>query len=469
MDSQHPDPVTEAYTVKWANNCVNAAGLGQQWLDELFGLLTTPLRKYAIDSGFAEMPTTMMIVKAELGDAVTEMLSGHADYDRLTKEYAQAATAMRATTGAVQAFWVALGSPTPQRLQRWPGGVKFWEIMRGTAQLQGWVDELGVLIEAVWGGEPIDPPVDPGEPSGVIWNTQIPEGLPAGAQEATHRMNWGEGTWYPGKTEPELLPTSDPKLTGVWYGFQGQTSWGESGTLWYANAYNIYGVLDGLEIWGIGDFAKGREGHGLYFRCVPNLDTTIRNYKCYKNGGQAIQREWRMHETDIPQSEWGEGGGTFLVEDCDFQETGLIDEGTGGSAVRASWALSLYNTMQHTIVRRVQHINYYSPAPHEGSLFVGFGQNAWRTPSLLVEDSLFYTLSPDRADIFLQGVDAGTVRTTALPGLNPRIDVVNNCGAITIQEMPQDVMVNTKPGSNPHGAPIAQQLLPAGQSMTLTF
>jgi hypothetical protein len=455
----------------WATNCAQAAEVGQQWYDEFIGLLTTPLRKLVMDLGFGEMPNAMMIVKYELGDTIPKMIGAtEPDYDEIKKEYDQAHAAMGVVVRSTTAFFESIGSPTPERLMRLPGGAKFLEILQGTQQLQIWVNDLGRMIEVVFNnGEPPPPPPPPGEPDPAIWNTAIPDDLPHHANEGTHGMTWGQDSWYPGKTEPFFLPPGQPQLNGIWHRFMGTTSWGESGTLWHINAYNVYGEIDGLELWGIGDFDKGREGHGLYLRCVPHLDTTIRNYKCYKNGGQAIQREWRTTETDIPRSVWENAGGTFLVEDCDFQENGLIDEGTGGSAVRASWAMALYSTMQTTIVRRVTHINYFSPAPHEGSLFVGFGQAAWRTPLLLVEDCDFYTLSGDRADIMLQGVDDATIQRTYIRGPNPVIDVVDNCKNVLITDMPQDVTVRIKQASNPHGYSTNVQQVAAGATLALDF
>jgi len=62
-----------------------------------------------------------------------------------------------------------------------------------------------------------------------------------------------------------------------------------------------FGEINGLIVWGIGDFSKGREGHGLYLRTCPNKDFTLRNYRAFKIGGQAFQREWRTSETEIPK------------------------------------------------------------------------------------------------------------------------------------------------------------------------
>lgn len=313
--------------------------------------------------------------------------------------------------------------------------------------------------------EPPEPPVTPGVPPRTIWDTKVPQGLPAGWREGKVQKTI---TWGFGANKPTETPNV-PELNGVWTRFLGTATWGESGTLWHAQGYNSFGTIDGLELWGIGDFVKGREGHGLYIRCVPTLDTTIRNYRCYKNGGQAIQREWRRNETAIPESEWIAGGGTFLLEDSDAQETGLIDEVAGGSSVRASWAYSLYNTGQKTIVRRNKHVNFYSPAPHEGSLFVGFGKEKWRTPQLLVEDEEYFTVSSDRSDIFLQGVDDAVIQRTAIRGPGPNIDIVNNCKRVSVGNMPMDVTVREKAASGPHNAPVRTWLLKAGTTQEFNF
>ena len=306
-------------------------------------------------------------------------------------------------------------------------------------------------------------------PSSKQWLKRVPEDLPAHAREDSHGHNWGGETWFPGKKKPyRLVPGDHPELEGVWYGFQGKTSWGETGTLWHANAYNIAGKIDGLTVWRIGDFVKGREGHGLYLRCVPSLDTTIRNYRAFKIGGQAVQREWRTSETEIPKADWIEGGGQFLLENCVAKETGLIDTGTGGNAVRASWAFSLYNTMQHTTVRNVRHYNYHSPAPHEGSLFLGYGYNSWRTPSLLVESFRSFVNDRDRPEVFLEGVDDALFqgRGVILYGPDPWIDVTEDCGKVTIDRIATDVTVRMKRSSNPHGAPKYTERVRAGETKT---
>ncbi|MCP4495096.1 MAG: hypothetical protein GY820_48515 [Gammaproteobacteria bacterium] len=304
-------------------------------------------------------------------------------------------------------------------------------------------------------------------PSPEQWHTRIPQDLSSNAREDGHGHNWGSETWFPGKTMPfRLVPGEHEELQGEWYGFQGETSWGERGTLWHGNAYNIFGEVRDLTVWGIGDWWKGREGHGLYFRCVPSLDFKVKNYRAFKLGGQAFQREWRRGETEIPKSKWGEGGGQFVMEDCIAKETGLIDEGTGGNAVRASWAWSLYNTMQHTTLRNVRHYNYHSPAPHEGSLFLGYGSDAWRTPSLLVEDFRSFCNTKDRPEVFLEGVDEAkfTSEKVIIFGENPQIDVTEDCGALTIDKIGSDVTVRIKRASNPHGAPIRTERVKAGQA-----
>jgi hypothetical protein len=308
-------------------------------------------------------------------------------------------------------------------------------------------------------------------PSPEFWDTDTAT-LPGMQFSGSHQMTALQGSWWPGDTAPYRLVADDPRLTGLWSGKAAPTyfvnSQGQAkvdfGTLWHGNGYNLFGTIEGLELWDIGDFAKGREGHGLYVRCVPHLDTTIRNYRVRRIGGQAIQREWRTTETDIPRAVWGAGGGTFLVEDCDFQETGMISKGV---AARASWAISLCNTMQATTVRRVTHINYYSPAPHEGSLFVGYGQGGFRTPWLLVEDCLFWNRAADRATIFLEGVDVATIQRVTLKGNRPYIDATDDCGSLTVREMPQDTLVRIKHATQPHNAPYRSILVLAGEERTI--
>jgi hypothetical protein len=310
--------------------------------------------------------------------------------------------------------------------------------------------------------QPLPPPYD-------TWDTEVPGGLPATAREdKAGGMGWGEETWWPGRIDPSPLRGDAPELSGVWYGAIGPTPWGDYGTLWHVRAYNAYGTIDGLEVWGIGDWVKGREGHVLYLSCVPHLDTTIQNCRFRRCGAQAIQREWRTTETDIPRDAWGAAGGTFTVEDCDFRETGMISTGL---AARASWAMSLYSTGQHTIVRRVTHVNYHSPAPSEGSLFVGYGQSGFRTPTLLVEDCDFWCRSGDRAIIFLQAVDDAVIRNTRLRGDKAYIDVVDDCGTFALEDYPDGVptQVRIKRADQPHNAPREVRWCPDGETLALSF
>jgi hypothetical protein len=326
-------------------------------------------------------------------------------------------------------------------------------------------DELVQDLFAYYERAHKDPPG--GEPTFRHWDTGVPVDLPSGAQEGQWgQMTWGQETWWPGVTTPHLMKPDQPELNGLWYGYQGVTPWGDWGTLWHANAYNVYGTIDGLELWEIGDFVKGREGHGLYLRCVPHLDTTIRRCTFRKLGGQAVQREWRTTETDIPASVWGDFGGYFTIEDCDFRETGMIDT---GSAVRASWAMALSNTGQQTIIRRVTHTNYHSMGPHEGSLFVGYGQAGFRGPNLLVEECDFRSRAGDRAAIFVQAVDDTTICRTKLQGLRPYIDVVDDCRQVTVFDMPQDTLVRVKRRDQPHNAPKETYIVKAGETLVRTF
>lgn len=299
------------------------------------------------------------------------------------------------------------------------------------------------------------------------WLTAIPADLPINAHEGLPRMTWGESTWWPGITAPRLIPADEPRLHGIWYGYLHPTKAYEP-TLWFINAYNLFGEIHDLEVWRVGDFENGREGHFAYVRCVPTLDMAIRRCRAFGIGGQAIQREWRRTETDIPESLWGGGGGTFTVEDCEFRETGCINY---GSAPRASWAMCLYNTMQHTIVRDVTVVNYWSIPPHEGALLVGYGQSGFRTPDLLVEDCTFWCRQGDRSLVFLQACDSVVFRNVILRGDQAYIDIVDDCGSFTIEEYPdgRDTLVRIKDQWHPFNAPTETRICPDGQTTTITF
>lgn len=324
------------------------------------------------------------------------------------------------------------------------------------------------------------PPEPPWIPPATTWETAVPGGLGGGAQEAGNTSNWGASTWYQVVVGPTSM-TGVAALTGLWYGLQSPPA-GQDYTLWFANAYNVYGLVQDLELWAIGDFVKGREGHGLYIRCMPNMDTTIRRYKAYKIGANAIQREFRTSETQIPFSVWGGGGGTFTVDDCDFRECGLIDgswispTGSGPNAARASWVMALYNTKQRTIVKNTKVINYHCPSPHEGSIGIMFGQDAWRTPYAEISDCTLYNRTKDRAEIFLQGVDSALIQHTYIytdtNAANPKpawIDIVQGCPDVTVSQMPQEVVVREKKASGPHNAPVNTYIVKKGHTAHFSF
>lgn len=332
-------------------------------------------------------------------------------------------------------------------------------------------------------GEPVEPEPDPDPPpSDLTAPNYYDPGetpVPADSVEAAYRIGLPSPFW-PGLGEWEL-PAS---WSGAKYhGCKKKMDWGDTGTLWLANAYNVHGEVDGLEMWEIGDFSdkwpfgndgKDREGHGLYLRCLPYKDTTLRNLKARRMGAQAIQREARATETDFdvidPDLWWDGDPGTFLVEGGDFRECGLIDGDHGGSAPRASWVLALYATRQRTIVTGTTVVNLHAPAPHEGAVYVGFGQTKHRTPYAEVSGCRFLTYHGDRAEIFYQGVDEGVVKTTEILGAGNYVDVVQDCGSFVLTGMPQDTVVHEKaPPPDQHRPPVKTHSVKAGSTLELHF
>lgn len=316
-------------------------------------------------------------------------------------------------------------------------------------------------LDAGGGGDPPPPPPPPPDDLALDYFDPTVTPVPDNALEMGHGIGIKSPFW-PGMVVPW---DATGHFTGVHRGFQGQTSWGETGTLWGFNAYNMFGDINMAEFWEVGDFqtlfgwghpaGKGREGHAGYARCVPHLDTDVRFMKGYRLGGQGFQREFRTTETDISPDAWAGGGGTFRMEDCDFRETGLLDEVSGGSSPRGSWCYALYATMQRTILERCIHVNAFSPAPHEGSVFIGFGQAKFRTPYARISDCRFYTVTHDRADIFLQGVDDALVETTEILGANNYVDVVEDCGRVVFDNCPSDFQIHIKQAPpNQHRSPI---------------
>lgn len=308
-------------------------------------------------------------------------------------------------------------------------------------------------------GDPVTAP-----PSDVLWKTDA--AALVGIKGAASYMQFGGDSWWPGKTSPYEMPA----MSGVWRGYNTgapDPATGQGGTLWFARVYNAFGLIEDLEVWDCGDFVQGREGHVIYGNFVPHKDTTIRGLRVRRSGGQAVQREFRLSETSIPESVWKSAVGTFVVEDSDFQETGLLDEVHGGAAVRASWAMSLYATGQRTIVRRVKHVNFHSPEPHEGSVFIGPGQSGFRTPFALVEDCDFWTESHDRAEVFFGACDLAQLRTTHLRGAANYVCVADDSKKFVLSEMPQDVEVRVQ--REYHAPPAKTYLVKKGSTLELSF
>ncbi len=335
-----------------------------------------------------------------------------------------------------------------------------------------WVSSMTKAAGLALAYQPPPPPIVVGEPSATIWKTDS-KAIPGIKTTPAYIGPWSNSQMQ--ALDAVMVPTD--KMRGVWRGYNTgavDPSTGHGGTLWFCRAFDVAGLFEDIESWDNGDFVKGAEGTVLYISVAPHKDLTVRRLKVRRNGAAAIQREFRLHETIMPESVWKSAVGTFLVEDCDWQETGLIDDEWAKThpfdAIRASWGATLYGTGQKTIVRRVTHVNYWSPPKHEGSVFVGFGQSNFRTPYALVEDCMFWTHQGDRADIFYQGVDEGIVRRVALEGPDPYIDVVNDCKKFVLSEMPHDTLVRLKlPGAQMHGAPYQTYLVKKGLTLELNF
>ena len=119
----------------------------------------------------------------------------------------------------------------------------------------------------------------------------------------------------------------------------------EHGPKWWARTYNTSGALTNVLTWRVGDFHAGREGHVAYFNCLG--DVALTDFIGIQHGGQLVQLVWRSWETKIPPDQWKQGDHTITLRRAVSIDGGCINE---GSAVRASWPLSIANPGQRVVV-----------------------------------------------------------------------------------------------------------------------
>jgi len=232
--------------------------------------------------------------------------------------------------------------------------------------------------------------------------------------------------------------------------------WGEHGPKWGVRCYNAVGEIRDLVLWRVGDWTKGREGHALYLNAAGDLLLSgCRGIQC---GGQALQVVWRAAETRIPRALWPSAANLIEIRDQVAIQCGAINLGT---AVRASWPVSVFATGARVLVKSLYVreelsafiVNQRAYQSH-GALLVTGGEEGRRTPSLVVEGLVGEIRRPDRTPIRLTAIDHAKVRGVSLKvdGGNTTltIDVVDDCQTLRVEESTVPILVRIFSASDPY-------------------
>lgn len=159
-----PNPLTPEYVAEWARDLVQASNIGKDILDAIYGELTPGVRIAASKLGFDQIVYAMNAYAEEMSDIVAEIEDGDPDYDTLFQEYLEGRAALTKVADTLRALWENLGSPAPDKIKRLPGGPKLFTVMRGTLVVQDRVEDLGQMIDSLWGSSTAPPVGDSTEP-----------------------------------------------------------------------------------------------------------------------------------------------------------------------------------------------------------------------------------------------------------------------------------------------------------------
>ena len=256
---------------------------------------------------------------------------------------------------------------------------------------------------------------------------------------------------------PEPLPFIPP---GDHVGNNDVAPWGDHGPLWFCRWYNALGTVGGFDVFRIGDFTRGREGHVFYFNCLE--DVTIQNVNAYQCGAQFAQMVWRPNETTIPPQNWHQQDFTVTIRDCSVIDQGVINTGV---AVRASWPISFFNPGQDLVVENllldVDIANFFNssmqgPFNSHGAILCTPGSTV---ENVTITNPVIRLRRPDRALFRFWGaqnisITGGSVDITA--GTR-QIDLVDTAGVqtLSIQGMSTTfpilvrILSTSSPWSNP--------------------
>lgn len=301
--------------------------------------------------------------------------------------------------------------------------------------------------------------------AGVFSGATPPRGIfEAGGWDSLSNFGWQSNRAWP-------VPASLSARRVVFNNLA--ASWGEHGPKWGVRAYNVVGVLSDIELWRVGDWSNGREGHSVYLNVAGDLDVSrLRAVQC---GGQMLQIVWRVGETQMPRAEWPTSANLISINECTAQDCGAI---TAGQAVRASWPVSIFATGARVEVHNLT-VNARLPEfigdrgevfRAHGALLVSGGEEGRRTPELTVDGLAGSVTRCDRSEIRLAEVDTANLSNISLVEQGGdgvcTIDVVDDCHQVHVSASPVPVTVRIIAASKPFSAPYKTVSVPAGTEFT---
>lgn len=180
------------------------------------------------------------------------------------------------------------------------------------------------------------------------------------------------------------------------------SGWEEHGPKWGLRVYNVAGLLENLELWRVGDWTQGREGHAFYGNVAGDL--TIRDLTAVQCGGQAVQVVWRVAETRLPRTLWPTAANLITLERVTAIDCGMIND---GAAVRASWPVSIFATGARVHVKDLEvrtRLPVFDggtagPSRSHGVLVNTWGEEGRRTPELVIDGLSGLVVQSDRPEI----------------------------------------------------------------------
>lgn len=246
--------------------------------------------------------------------------------------------------------------------------------------------------------------------------------------------------------------------------------WGDHGPLWGLRGYDVFDRLENLQLWRVGDWTKGREGHAVYLNVSGDL--LIRNLSGIQCGAQLLQIVWRKAESRWQQPTLKN---TIRLSKLLAFNCGMINS---GMAVRASWPVSIFNTGAGISIDNVTVVTNLPPFVGDrnetfrshGALMVGPSEREpYRTPWLHVVGLKSRLNLPDRDEVRIDSVDSAILTGLDMirnDGAPPRVTIVDDCGEVFIGEVRAPLEVCIRDKTRPFNMPTLVKRLKMGEDWT---